>query len=384
LEYIGPPSIGVGVGTGPFSGGGAGGVSMYFGDMLGDHQLGAALQANGTFKDIGGMAAYTNMARRWNWGVQGGHIPYLTGYSGYGQDENGDLSYLQIFQRIYVDQLAGMLQYPFSQTRRIEAYAGATRYGFNIEQWSYAVDIAGNLTGQFSKQELAAPDPIYSLAGGIAVVGDNSYFGFTSPVAGERFRLDVSPTLGTLNYQTLMADYRRYFFLRPVTFAVRGLHYGRYGRDAEGVTSSGELLLYPLFLGQEALVRGYASSSFDAVECQGNTATCPAFDRLWGTKIALASAELRIPLFGVSELGLINFPFLPTELAPFFDVGYAWGKVGATGLQVNEADRKAVFSTGVSARINILGYMVLESYLAYPFQRPDKGWHFGFNLMPGW
>src|SRR5512140_1356960 len=85
LEYIGPPSVGVGVGTGPYSGGVSGGVSMFFGDMLGDHQLGAAVQANGTFKDIGGMAAYTNMAHRWNWGVQGGHIPYLTGFSGYSQ-----------------------------------------------------------------------------------------------------------------------------------------------------------------------------------------------------------------------------------------------------------------------------------------------------------
>ena len=29
-------------------------------------------------------------------------------------------------------------------------------------------------------------------------------------------------------------------------------------------------------------------------------------------------------------------------------------------------------------------YVVLEAYYAYPFQRPQKGWHFGFNLAPGW
>jgi len=28
--------------------------------------------------------------------------------------------------------------------------------------------------------------------------------------------------------------------------------------------------------------------------------------------------------------------------------------------------------------------MVLEAYYAYPFQRPEKGPHFGFVLSPGW
>jgi hypothetical protein len=43
-----------------------------------------------------------------------------------------------------------------------------------------------------------------------------------------------------------------------------------------------------------------------------------------------------------------------------------------------------VFSAGVSARVNILGFMVFETYYAYPFQRPDKGGHFGFQIAPGW
>ena len=42
-----------------------------------------------------------------------------------------------------------------------------------------------------------------------------------------------------------------------------------------------------------------------------------------------------------------------------------------------------VFSAGVAARFNILGIFVLESYYAYPFQRPDRGWHWGFALIPG-
>jgi hypothetical protein len=43
-----------------------------------------------------------------------------------------------------------------------------------------------------------------------------------------------------------------------------------------------------------------------------------------------------------------------------------------------------VFSTGISARMNLFGYLVLETYYAYPFQRPEKGGHFGLQLNPGW
>jgi outer membrane protein assembly factor BamA len=201
-------------------------------------------------------------------------------------------------------------------------------------------------------------------------------------VAGQRYRLDVSPTLGTLSYQTVLADYRRYFFLNPLTIAFRGMHYGRYGRNASGATADGEQLLYPLFLGQEYFLRGYASESFGPEECSGTS--CDSFEKLWGNRIAVASAELRIPLFGVSEFGLINMPFLPTEVSPFFDIGYAWGDVSFAGIETAGLKREVVYSAGLSARMNVLGYLVLETYLAYPFQRQQKGWHVGFNLMPGW
>jgi hypothetical protein len=34
--------------------------------------------------------------------------------------------------------------------------------------------------------------------------------------------------------------------------------------------------------------------------------------------------------------------------------------------------------------MNLFGYLVLETYYAYPFQRPEKGGHFGLQLNPGW
>ena len=47
-------------------------------------------------------------------------------------------------------------------------------------------------------------------------------------------------------------------------------------------------------------------------------------------------------------------------------------------------ERVPVVSVGPAVRLNILGYMIFEIYYAYPFQRPDKGGHFGFQFLPGW
>ena len=135
----------------------------------------------------------------------------------------------------------------------------------------------------------------------------------------------------------------------------------------------------------------YAIESFEASECSAGASQsatdCPEFSRLIGTRIGVASAELRIPLFGTQEFGLINFPFLPTEIAPFVDAGVAWDANRSPDFRFATSSTSAnipVMSAGVSARFNILGYLVLEAYYAYPFQRPNKGWHAGFNLSPGW
>ena len=40
------------------------------------------------YRNTGGMVAYTNLTNRWNWGVSGGQVPYLTGYTTAGVDDH--------------------------------------------------------------------------------------------------------------------------------------------------------------------------------------------------------------------------------------------------------------------------------------------------------
>lgn len=100
----------------------------------------------------------------------------------------------------------------------------------------------------------------------------------------------------------------------------------------------------------------------------------------------MASAELRLPFFGNEQLGLIDFQYLPTQLALFADGGVAWTAEDAPELTFarESNERIPVFSAGAAARFNVLGALVLETYAAYPFQRPDAGWQFGLQFLPGW
>ena len=424
LDYVAPPSFGVSVG-GPFGGGAYGGVGFFFSDMLGNHNLTVIAQANGTVKDIGGQVSYLNRKNRFNYGAAAGHIPILTAYLTQGAepivDGNGDVigfasTIDQIFRRIYIDQLESIGSYPLSTTRRVEVNAGFTRYAEDYEVRRYYSNGFGFQGGDRIDLDELEGDPIYFFQLGVALIGDNSSFGFTSPVRGGRFRVQVSPFLGSDSFARVVGDYRRYFLASPFTFAVRGLHVGSYGatdaRDNVSGTSFNTSIFTTQYLGYAnylGFVRGYNFNNIEPEECppvlesvQSNSLVCPLTNQLFGTRIALTSAEIRIPLFGANGFGLINFPYLPTELNLFFDAGLAWNEgenffdlleydedgIGTAtdenGQLVSVFKRAPVMSTGVSTRFNLFGYTVLELFYAYPFQRPEKGAHIGFQLIPGW
>jgi outer membrane protein assembly factor BamA len=209
-----------------------------------------------------------------------------------------------------------------------------------------------------------------------ALVYDTSIFGVTSPIRGSRSRVEYSQSIGSLNFNGVLVDARTYVMpVRPATLAFRGLFFGRYGADAE------DPRLPTVFLGYPGLVRGYDQNSFELEECGVTTdGSCPAFDRLIGSRMALASAELRMPLW--SLFGGQNFygP-LPVEVALFGDAGVAWANGSSPTFA--DGDRDIVSSVGAAVRGNLFGFAVLEVDFVKPLNR-DRGWLWQFMFRPGW
>jgi hypothetical protein len=388
LAYLGPPTLGVGVNE--FGVGAGGSVSAFFSDVLGQHNVGFTFAGGGgagsgsgsLAQQIGGEVFYLNQQSRLNWGADLVHVPYVYSEVRYGVGEVPETGQpadvYQILRQVQMISDASLLaQYPFSTTRRVEGAAGVQRYAFKqeIENWY----IIGNTVVEREVIRLPGSFSVNLGKASAAFVGDSSIYGFISPINGTRYRYEVETLTGDLNFTTALADWRKYLFMRPVTLAVRGLHYGRYGSGAN------DERLSPLYLGQGSLVRGYDPYSIDPVECGVSTVTCPVFDRLIGTRLAVASVEVRAPLLGTREFGLINASFLPTEIFGFADGGAAWnqGDTPELKFETRTDARVPVFSVGVGLRI-LLSYIPIEIYAAKPFQRPDEEIVYGFNIVPGW
>jgi Tol biopolymer transport system component len=381
LDYVSQPQVGVGADRfGSFVGGG---TSLFFSDMLGNHVLQVGVQAQGEFdqffNEISGLVGYTNRSSRLNWGMVIEQVPLRTGSFGtgivdLGGGQPGFVEETIIFRETH-RVAAGVLSYPFSRAKRFEMMAGARNISFHTERFQDFFDPFGQFLGG-NREELPSPDGLSFLEASAALVHDTSVFGATSPIVGRRYRLEVSPAIGDINYTGVLADYRAYVMpVRPFTFAFRALHYGRYGGGG------GDFRLQPLFLGYPSLVRGYDFGSFSAGECIPEGAdTCPVFTQLEGSRLLIGNAEIRFPLLGFFGGGYYG-PF-PIEAAVFADGGVAWtGEDEASFLGGN---RDFVRSVGAAVRVNLLGFVIVEVDYVKALDRPrKKDWQWQFNFSPG-
>jgi hypothetical protein len=380
LEYIG--SSGIGVGVSSIGTQMAGGVSLLFSDILKRNQLMTTLRVQGELIDVGGQVMYINSNSQLNWGASFSHIPYRYLNAFLREDtisiEEGqelpveNLVYEEF--RIFEDEIGIFGRYPLSKTLRFEAGLSGTMYSYRID--SINNYYSGGLRVGRNEQQVDAPDPDYLARTYVAYVGDNSSFGLTSPMEGKRFRFQVDRTIGSRSYWGILADYRRYFYANPVSFAIRGMHYGRYGQRADR--------LYPMYIGYEYYVRGYTINSFRNNQCVGGD--CLSANQLSGNKIAIANAEIRLPFTGPQRLALIKSGFLFSDLVGFFDGGLAWRDTENIALQwdVHPEQRSPIFSSGLALRVNLFNAIIVEPYYAIPFQHTHiDGGTFGIYISAG-
>lgn len=388
LDWVGPPTVGVGVDSRGVGVGGS--IALGFADVLGTHKVGVFFQGGGTTSSLdalfGGQVYYLNQASRFQWGGSLTHLPYSTRYTLYDQEQvviDGQPAIAEIYQeveeRTTLDEVSFISQYPFGRTRRVEGSIGYNHLSYDIGVDEF-VFVNGVLVSE-DDFEVPGLESVGYVRGAAAFVGDSSMFGLASPIAGTRYRYEAAVNSGDLDYQSFLADHRKYWFKRPVTLAMRGLFLGRYGDSAE------DPRLNALDISNSTLVRGYQDYSISECNPSPGSSSCPEVSRLLGSKIAVLNVEFRVPLFGPREFGLITAPYFPTELIAFFEGGAAWTEnqdVDWT-FDRNTSARVPVFSVGIATRTILGGILPIQFYYAFPFQRPEKSsGEFGFLIIPGW
>jgi hypothetical protein len=366
LDMISQPSFSAGVSSfGTYI---SGGISASFSDTLGDHQLGMGVQAAGSLQDIGGELIYINRQHHWNWAVAAEVAPYRTGFVTLTKDPaSGQTLLTEVIERQTSRGGLGSASYPLNTATRLEFTGGARQLAFSTETLTNVYDTGSGALLDQRRVNVRDGNPLYLAEGLVAIVHDTSFLGATSPIYGWRSRLEVGQSLGSLNYETTLIDVRRYFMpVRPITIAMRGMSYSRWGNDAE------DLRLAELYAGYPELVRGYGLGSFDVHDCSDISAggKCAIFNNLRGSGLFVGNIEVRAPLVGLFKHSL-DYGHFPVEVAGFFDAGVSWTREDRPAFL--GGDRQVVRSAGAAVRMNIFGLFVLEVAASHPFDRVAGG-----------
>jgi WD40 repeat protein len=383
-DYVARPSIGYARDN--FGRGFFGGTAISLSDILGNHQLIFAGYVNGRISEAQVLAAYANLSHRINWVAGISQDPYyFLEPSQIRVDEPvpGENTFVTNVRRLVVRSAFGQAYYPISRFQRIE---GSMRVA-NVDDALLSIlepynPQFGNPTEDPTLETNNRPGVNY-FQPSTALVYDNSLFGYTAPFYGRRYRLEYAQTLGDWKFSQVTADYRRYDgIVGPIVLASRLLYFGRIGRDADR---------FRIFGGSTELIRGNTSGSYRRNECRNandaNTQTgCAALDRLVGTQLGVASAELRFPIL-TPQFGFLPDGFPPIEGAIFYDIGLTWDDRSTLRWNRQAGDdptrvRTPSQTIGFSVRTNLFGFAVARVDYAIPQERRGVKGLWTFSLGP--
>jgi Tol biopolymer transport system component len=380
-DYVARPSIGYApdnYGRNVF-----GGTTIILSDMLGNHRLAIAGEINGRISEAQSFLGYTNLSGRLQYNGGFSQFPYyFLSNDSLIPTDNPELHIEKQEITIYVArQFFANTAYPLNRFTRFELGGGfnsIARERLFIRRAILNLNSAGEFEPDSSVKD---PKLNYGEAH-LAYVSDNTLFGYTGPIYGRRFRFQVTPVVGGLNWVEYLADYRRYdaIIFNYLTLATRAYASMSIGRDETQ---------FMKYIARPDYVRGYDRNNTLFLTCPivgASTWNCSAI-QLLGSRVALANAELRFPLIRRVELGLLPMALPPLEGLFFFDAGVAWSR-GQTvyGSRPDTYDagtmRYPLRSYGFGLRLNLFNYAILRWDYAVPLDQ--QGGRRGFWTWSLW
>lgn len=263
-------------------------------DLLADHRLRFLLNFYGSFDNSDLSASYSYLKNRIDWSLGLFHTNnhYSGVFTGMGE---------LLTDRTYFKErdTGGFVRatYPLDTFRRIDLDLQAMtsrRTDFQV--------VDGDI---FLREETRTDRQLYQL--GLAYTHDTALHGRHGPVAGSRWSLGLARSLNlagsNLDRFTASLDYRRYWLpWRGNSFAVHLAVAGSDGQDPRG-----------FILGGPWTLRGYRFYDFETVE------------HLSGTKMALLSAEYRVPFIDYLVFGWPGrWGMTGIGATTYVDLGTAW------------------------------------------------------------
>jgi Tol biopolymer transport system component len=381
-DYVARPSIGYA----PDSYGRSvfGGTTVILSDMLGNNRLALAGEINGRISEAQMYFGYTNLGRRLQYNTSFSQFPYyfLSNDEISPPDADGVQNEKQEITIYVARQLFGVTSYPLNRFTRLELGGGFNDIGRQrLFLWR---NILNQTSATAFQPDSMRKDPSLNYAEAhLAYVSDNTLWGYTGPIYGRRYRFQVSPVMGNLNWVEYLADYRRYdaILFGYLTFATRLYSSISMGRDETQ---------FMKYIARPDFVRGYDRNNVLFLTCPiigASSVNCSAV-QLLGSRVAVANAELRFPVVRRVELGFLPITLPPLDGLFFYDAGMAWSKnqtvYGSRPLNYDgNSQRYPLRSYGFGLRLNLFNYAVLRWDYARPLDQPGgKRGFWTWSLWP--
>jgi hypothetical protein len=359
-----------------------GGTTLVMSDMLGNNHLAIAGEINGRLSEAQALLGYTNLSRRLQYSTVLSQTPYYF-LQADSLSSTADPNVTRERQQIttYVARQAfAVAAYPLNRFTRIEVGGGFN----NVDRSRLFVtrDITGGAATPFAVDSTHRDSTLNYLDGQLALVSDNTLFGYTGPIMGQRVRLQVSPVVGAYDWVEYLADYRRY---DPIIFNYLTLATRLYTDLSIGPDETA----FPKYIARPDFVRGYDRNSAFSLACPvvgANPTNCSAV-QLLGSRVAVANVELRFPLVRNIPLGFAPVALPPVDGLFFYDAGLAWSQ-GQTVYGSRPANfdltkqRFPLRSYGFGLRLNLFNYAILRWDYAIPIDQAGHKGVWTWSLWP--
>lgn len=381
-DYVARPSIGYA----PDSYGRTvfGGTTIILSDMLGNHRLAIAGEVNGRLNEAQLYFGYMNLGRRTQHTGGFSQFPYyfLSNDSLLPTPDPRIKTEKQEITTFIARQVFGTTSYPLNRFTRLELGGGYNNIGRQRIFLTRSILDLSSAT-EFLLDSIKKDPSLNYAEAHFAYVSDNTLFGYTGPIFGRRYRFQVSPVVGGLNWVEYLADYRRYdaIIFSYLTLATRLYANMSVGRDEKQ---------FMKYIARPDFVRGYDRNNVLFLTCPtvgASSVNCSAV-QLLGSRVAVANAELRFPLVRRFELGLLPIALPPLDGLFFYDVGMAWSKdqtVYGGRPEMYDANRQRypLRSYGFGLRLNLFNYAILRWDYAVPLdQLGGKRGFWTWSLWP--
>ena len=358
-----------------------GGTTVVMSDLLGNHHLAFSGELNGRLRESRLFAGYTNLAQRLQYSGGFSQSPYyfLTADSLSPQTATTSVETQEVTTYI-ARQFFGVTAYPLSRFTRIELGGGFNNV--DRSRWYVTREIEGTrATTAFALDSIRSDPMLNYFDGQVALVSDNTLSGSTSALMGRRFRVQVSPVVGSLRWIQSLLDYRRYdpIIFNRLTLASRIYADVSMGDDEEA---------YPKYIARPDFVRGYDRNNSFNLNCPvvSSQSSCSAV-QLLGSRVAVGNVELRFPVVRSVELGFVPASLPPIDGLVFYDVGVAWSNrqhlywTRPFDYDVS-TQRYPLQSFGGGLRVNLFNYAILRWDYAIPIDAPVRRGFWTWSLWP--